>query len=127
MCNCIKWILPIKFLANINTTTIYICSLYEFMALISRILCSVQLLSHVRLCDHMDCGMPGFPVFHCLPEFAQFMSIESVVPFNHLILCCPFLLLPSIFPSLRVFSSESGKSLNQSALKMTFLILYVKE
>ena len=34
-------------------------------------------------------------------------SIESVMPFNHLILCCPFLLLPSIFPSIRVFSNES--------------------
>ena len=36
------------------------------------------------------------------------MSIESVMPSNHLILCCPLLLLPSIFPSIRVFSSESG-------------------
>ena len=35
------------------------------------------------------------------------MSIESVMPFNHLILCRPFLLLPSIFPSIRVFSNES--------------------
>ena len=35
------------------------------------------------------------------------MSIESVMPFNHLILCCPILLLPSIFPSIRVFSNES--------------------
>ena len=36
------------------------------------------------------------------------MSIESVMPSNHLILCCPLLLLPSIFPSIRVFSNESG-------------------
>ena len=36
------------------------------------------------------------------------MSIESVMPSNHLILCCPFLLLPSIFPSIRVFSNESA-------------------
>ena len=35
------------------------------------------------------------------------MSIESMMPSNHLILCCPFLLLPSIFPSIRVFSNES--------------------
>ena len=35
------------------------------------------------------------------------ISIESVMPFNHLILCCPLLLLPSIFPSIRVFSNES--------------------
>ena len=37
----------------------------------------------------------------------KFMSIESVMPSNHLILCCPLLLLPSIFPSIRVFSDES--------------------
>ena len=38
----------------------------------------------------------------------KFMYIESVMPFNHLILCCPLLLLPSIFPSIRVFSNESA-------------------
>ena len=38
----------------------------------------------------------------------QLMSIESVIPSNHLILCCPLLLLPSIFPSIRVFSNESA-------------------
>ena len=38
----------------------------------------------------------------------KFMSIESVMPSNHLILCCPLLLLPSIFPSIRFFSSESA-------------------
>ena len=39
-------------------------------------------------------------------SFLKLMSIESVVPSNHLILCCPLLLLPSIFPSIRVFSNE---------------------
>ena len=42
------------------------------------------------------------------------MSIESVMPSSHLILCCPLLLLPSIFPSIRVFSNESGASGGQS-------------
>ena len=37
----------------------------------------------------------------------KLMSIESVMPCNHLVLCCPLLLLPSIFPSIRVFSNES--------------------
>ena len=37
----------------------------------------------------------------------KLISIESVMPSNHLILCCPLLLLPSIFPSIRVFSNES--------------------
>ena len=50
--------------------------------------------------------MPG-SVLHYLPEFAQIMFIESVMLSNHLILC-PLLLLPSVFPSVRVFSSESA-------------------
>ena len=49
----------------------------------------------------------GFYVFHYLPEFAQLMSIESMISSNHLILCRP-LLLPSIFPSIRVFFNESA-------------------
>ena len=50
--------------------------------------------------------MPGFPVHHKLWELAQLMSFKSVVTSNHLILCCPLLLLPSIFPSNRVFANE---------------------
>ena len=57
----------------------------------------------------MDCSTPGLPVPHYLSEFAQFMSIEAEMPSNHLILCHgPLLLLPSIFPSIRVFSNESA-------------------
>ena len=55
----------------------------------------------------MNCSMPGFPVFHHLQSLLKLMSIESVMPSSHLILCCPLLLLPSIFPSIRVFSDES--------------------
>ena len=54
----------------------------------------------------MNRSTPGLPVHHQLPESTQTMSIESVMPSNHLILCCPLLLLPSIFPSIRVFSNE---------------------
>ena len=56
----------------------------------------------------MDCSMPSLPVHHQLPELLKLMSIESVMPSNHLILCHPLLLLPSIFPSIRVFSNESA-------------------
>ena len=59
------------------------------------------------LCDPMNCSMPGFPVHHQLRSLLKLMSIESVMPSNHPILCCPLLLLPSIFPSIRVFSNES--------------------
>ena len=55
----------------------------------------------------MDCSIPGFPVYHQLPSLLKHMSIESVMPSNHLIVCLPLLLLSSIFPSIRVFSNES--------------------
>ena len=56
----------------------------------------------------MNRSTPGLPVHHQLPESTQTMSIESVMPSNHLIFCRPLLLLPSIFPSIRVFSNESA-------------------
>ena len=56
--------------------------------------------------DPMDCRTPGFPVYHQLPEPAQTLVHWVVMPSNHLILCCPLLLLLSIFPSIRVFSNE---------------------
>ena len=56
----------------------------------------------------MNGRTPGFPVLHCLQELLKFMLIESVMPSSHLILCRPLLLLPSVFPSIRVFSSESA-------------------
>ena len=54
----------------------------------------------------MNRRTPGLPVHHQLPELPKLMSIESVMPSNHLILCRPLLLLPSIFPNIRVFSNE---------------------
>ena len=55
----------------------------------------------------MDCSMPDFPVLHYLQRLLKLMSIDSVMSCNHLILCCPLLLLPSVFLSIRVFSNES--------------------
>ena len=68
--------------------------------------CSVA-KSYVTLSNSMDCGMPRLSVLHYPPSLLRFMSIELVILSNHLILCCPALLLPSIFPSIRVFSNES--------------------
>ena len=59
------------------------------------------------LCDLMDHSMPGFPVHHQLPELLRLTSIELVMPSSHLILCRPLLLLPSVFPIIRVFSNVS--------------------
>ena len=60
------------------------------------------------LCDSIDCITPALPVPHYLPGLPKFMSTESVMLSNYVILCCPILLLPSIFPSIRVFSNESA-------------------
>ena len=71
--------------------------------------CSV-IQSCPTLWDPMYCSTPGFPVHHhpISRDLLKHMSTESVMPFNHLILCYPLLLLPSIFPSIKVFSSESA-------------------
>ena len=58
------------------------------------------------LCNPMNHSTPGLPVHRQLPESTQTMSIESVMPSNHLILCLSLPLRPSIFPSIRVFSNE---------------------
>ena len=59
------------------------------------------------LCDPMNHSTPVLPVHHQLPELSKLMSVESVMPSNHAILCRRLLLLPSVFPCIRVFSNES--------------------
>ena len=63
--------------------------------------------SCLTLWDPMDWSMPGFPAHHQLWSLLKLMSIESVMPSNHLILCRPRFLPLSIFPRIRVFSNES--------------------
>ena len=60
------------------------------------------------LCNPTDCTTPDLPVITSSWSLPKLMSIESLMPSNHLILCHPLLLLPSIFPSIRVFSNESA-------------------
>jgi len=70
--------------------------------------CSVQLLSRVRLFTTPQTAARQASLSITSSQgLLKLMSINSVMPSNHLILCCPFLLLPSIFPSIRVFSKES--------------------
>ena len=66
--------------------------------------CSSVAQSCPTFCNPMDCSMPGLPVPQSVPKF---MSIALVMSFSHPILWHPLLLLPSIFPSIRVFSCES--------------------
>ena len=62
--------------------------------------------SCLNLCNPRDCSTPGFPVHHQLPELTQTNVHRVGDPSNHLILCYPLLLPPSILPSIRVFSNE---------------------
>ena len=66
----------------------------------------VQLLSHVQLFVTHELQHTRFLSFTISWSLLKLMFTESVMPSNHLILCCPFPLLPSVFPSIRVFSSE---------------------
>ena len=67
------------------------------------------------LCDPMDCSTPDLPVHHQIPRsLPKLMSIESVMSSNHLILCHPLFLPPSILPSIGVFSNESALSIRWS-------------
>ena len=67
----------------------------------------IQSLSHVRLFATLwTASCQASPSFTISQSLLKLMSIESVMPSNHLILCCPLLLLPSTFPSIRVSSSE---------------------
>ena len=69
---------------------------------------SVQLLSHVQL--YVTPRTAAYKAFLSITNsqsLLKLMSIKLVMPFNHLILCHPLFLLPSIFPSIRVFSNES--------------------
>ena len=61
----------------------------------------------LTLCDPRDYTTPDFPVLHHLCSLLKLMPIESVRASNHLVLCHPLLLPSSVFPSIKVFSSES--------------------
>ena len=79
----------------------------------TRYCCSVAQLC-LTLCNPVDCSTSGFPVLHVSWSLLKLTSIESVMPYNLLILCRPPFLLPSIFPSIRVFSNESGLRIRRS-------------
>ena len=92
----IKCLLFLVFLISLNvTTTFYYCSVTQ---------------SCLTPCNFMDCSTPGLPVLHHVPEFVcpSSRSLYQCCLSSHLILWCPLLLLPSIFPSIRDFSNESS-------------------
>ena len=79
------------------------------------------------LCDPLNCSTPGSLSITKSRSSLKLMSVESVMPSSHLILCQPLLLLPSIFPSIRVFSNESAlcsRYRNMHMFKFCSLVRY---
>ena len=81
-----------------------------YKLLCNGIFCSMLLFSHSVVSYSLQPHGLQHPRLPCLSPSPGTCSnsCESVMPLNHLILCCPLLLLPSIFPSIRIFSSESA-------------------
>ena len=98
-----------KFIFYLKITCVSCILLHNtFLFVLISVQFSLITQSFLTLCDSKDCSMPGPPVHHQLREFLhKLMSIEPVMPSKHLILCRPLLLLPSIFPNIRVFPNES--------------------
>ena len=83
----------------------YLLYTYNFVLFCMSFISSVT-QSCPTLCNLMDCSMPGLPIANS-QSLLKLVSTESVIPSNYFILCRPLRLLPSIFPSTRVFSNES--------------------
>ena len=82
--------------------------LFNLWASGSSFVSSVQGLSHIWLCDTMDCSRQASLSITNSRSLPELMSMESVMPSNNFIHCHPLFLLPSIFPSISVFSNESA-------------------
>ena len=85
----------------------------EIFALLRTFSLTIQFSSVAQLCptlsNPMNRSTPGLSVHRQLRSLFKLMSIKSVMPSSHLILCCPLLLLPTMSPSIRVFSNESTR------------------
>ena len=83
------------------------CVLVIFSVLVLVVQFSLVTQSCLTFCNPMDCSMPASLSITNSWSLLKLMAIKSVMPSSHLILCCPLLLLLSIFPSIRIFSNES--------------------
>ena len=108
LCNyCYKWNFKVFVLPPKKKPTTYKDSLFPLLHPPSHQFSSFQSLSHVWLCSPLTTAHQASPSITNSQSLFKLMTINSVMPSNHLILCHPLLLLPSIFPSIRVFSNES--------------------
>ena len=81
---------------------------FGYYKMLNIVLCRCSIPSHVQLFTTPWTAARQASLSPTISQsLSKFMSIESVMPSNHLVLCCPLLLLPSIFPSIRVFSNKS--------------------
>ena len=103
----------------IGTLQMFACLKFNFCFFVV----AVQSLRHVWLfvtpCTAARQASLSFTISW---SFLKFMSLELVMPSNHLILCCPLLLPPSVFPSIRVFSSESALHVRWPSWSFSFSI-----
>ena len=90
----------------LSSQGLFISFIFLIIKIVDHSCCSVTQLCPT-LCDPMDCSTSSFLVLHHLLELAQTHPTESVMSSNHLVLCHPLLLLPSILPIISVFSNGS--------------------
>ena len=102
---CLQFVSMTKIYPIFTLTKIY--PTFQMLFYVLSVLFSSVTQSCPTLCDPIDGSMPGFLSTTKSQSLLKFMSIASVMPPNHLILCCRLLLPTSIFPSIRVFSNES--------------------
>ena len=86
-------------------------AIYALQSTVCCCCCSVSKLCPI-ICKLMNYSTPGFPVLHHLRVCSN--SCHLIYDAIHLILCCPLLLLPSVFPSIRVFSNEAALRIRSS-------------
>ena len=98
----------------------------RWMQLSSNSIRSVQLLSHVRLSATPRPAARQVSLFTNSQSLPKLMSTESMMPSNHLILCLPLLLLPSVFPSTRIFPNETPFDLPRKTLCHHPILLLTK-
>ena len=96
------------FVAIIIVGVLGVLYVFWILTLIRYMICCCSVAqSCPTLCDLMDCSTPGFLSITNSRSLLRLMFIESLMPSNHLILCHSLLLLPSVFPIIRIFSKES--------------------
>ena len=102
----------IYFLGPISLSEMWVILLIFFVKVLDTVLGpSIQLFSHVQFFVTSWTAHQASLFITSTQSVLKLMSIELVMPSNHLILCHPLLLLPSIFPSIKVFSNESALSI----------------